>query len=123
MIAQVPLDAKLAESLRQAAIQQGANLEDVLNDLVQKYLREVRREKLRVEFEHYQAMHAELKPSYFGQHVAIHEGKLVDHDLDPAALVRRVRERFGRIPVLITQVEDEPIQEYVIRSPRLVRSE
>jgi hypothetical protein len=123
MVSQVPLDAKLAESLRQAAAEQGTNLEDVLNELVEKYLREVRRENLRIEFEHYASMHAELKASYLGQHVAIYEGRLVDHDPDASALVRRIRQRFGRAHVLITQVEDEPIPEYMIRSPRLVRSE
>ena len=123
MVAQVSMDANLAESLRKAAEQRGASVEDVLNEIVQRYLREVRREKLLDEFEHYKSMHAELKASYFGQHVAIYEGRLVDHDPDASALVRRIRQRLGRAPVLITQVEDEPVPEYVIRSPRLVRSE
>jgi len=123
MMAQVPLDANLVDSLREAAQQQGASVQEVLTEIVQKYLREVRRENLRVEFEHYTSMHAELKVSYFGQHVTIYEGRLVDHDSDASALVRRIRQRFGRAPVLITQVEDEPVPEYVIRSPRLVRSE
>jgi len=122
-IVQVPLDAELVESLRQIAGQEGVSLENVVSDLVRKYLRDARRQKIRVEVEHYQAMHADLREKHFGQHVAIHDGRLVDHDPDPVALVRRIRQRFGRRPILITQVGDEPIRELVIRSPRLVRAE
>ncbi len=101
------------------ADERGASVEDVMNNLVRQYLREVRHEKLLVEFEHYQAMHAELKAKYLNQHVAIHDGQLVDVDADANVLLRRVRDRFGDTPVLIMQVEDEPIREYVFRSPRL----
>ncbi len=122
MLTQVPMDAKLAESLQKVAAEQGQTLEEVMNDFARKYLREARREVIKVEFEHYQAMHAELKAKYLGQHVAIHEGRLIDHDSDPIALAHRVRQHYGYLPILITQVREQPRQEYVIRSPRLVRS-
>lgn len=122
MLAQVPMDAKLAQSLQRVADERGASVEDVMNNLVRQYLREVRHEKILAEFEYYQAMHAELKTKYLNQHVAIHDGQLVDVDTDVNALLRRVRERFGDTPVLITQVEEEPVREYVIRSPRLMVS-
>ena len=122
MLAQVPMDAKLAESLQQVAAERGKPLEMVMNDLARKYLREARREVIRQELEHYQALHAELKAKYLGQHVAIHEGRLVDHDTDPMALAHRIRQRYGYIPILITQVREQPVHEYLIRSPRLVRS-
>ena len=122
MLAQVPMDAKLAESLQQVAAERGKPLEAVMNDLARKYLREARREVIKAEFEHYLAMHTELKAKYLGQHVAIHEGRLIDHDSDPMALAHRVRQRYGYIPILITQVSEQPRHEYVIRSPRLVRS-
>ncbi|MEK7277806.1 MAG: hypothetical protein AAB427_10690 [Chloroflexota bacterium] len=120
---QVTLDAELVEALKQTAAQQGVGIENVLADLARKYLREARREKIRREFECYQAMHTELKAKYLGQHVAIHEGRLVDHDADAGTLAKRVRQRFGRLPVMLAHVEDEPIKEYVFRSPRLERAE
>jgi len=120
---QVALDSTLVETLKETTAEQGTSVESVLEDLARKYVREARRKKIQVEFEHYQAMHAELKAKYFGQHVAIHEGRLVDHDPDVVALVKRIRQRFGRTPVMIAQVEDAPVKEFVIRSPRLVRSE
>jgi hypothetical protein len=122
MITQVPLDTTLAESLQQIAARQGASLEEVLDQLVQKYLRESRRAKLQAEFARYQAQHADLKVDYLGRHIAFYEGRVIDHDLDPDVLVRRVRRRYGHLPVLFVQVEEAPIQEYVIRSPRWVES-
>jgi hypothetical protein len=120
MLAQVPMDAKLAQSLQRVADERGASVEDVMNDLARQYLRQARHEKINAEFVHYQAMHAELKAKYLNQHVAIHDGQLVDVDPDVTLLLHRIRDRFGDTPVLITQVEEEPIKEFVIRSPRLV---
>jgi hypothetical protein len=120
---QIKLDAELAESLKRASAQQGISVEEAIQDLARKYVREARDKIINQEFDHYLAMHADLKAKYLGQHVAIHEGQLVDHDDDPMLLVRRVRGRFGQTPVLITQVEEKPIPEFIIRSPRLVRSE
>jgi hypothetical protein len=122
MLTQIHMDAKLAESLQQAAEQRGANVEEVMNDLARKYVREARREKIRLEFESYQKMHTELKAKYLGQHVAIYSGQLIDHDADVSALVKRIRQQYGREPVLITQVHEQAVREFVIRSPRLVRS-
>jgi len=116
----VALDAELYESLKKATSEQGTNPEIVLNDLTRQYLRDVRRRKIDEESQAYQAMHPGLKQDYFGQHVAIHNGQLVDHDADAMTLLRRIRQRFGRLPVLITQVEEEPVREYVIHSTQLV---
>lgn len=120
---EVPLDPDLVEALRQITAEQGVSLKSVLSDLVRNYVREARREKIGAESERFQAMHAELKKKYLGQHVAVHEGQVVDHDSDPRALVRRIRQRFGRAPILVTQVEEKPVREFVIRSPRLVGPE
>ncbi len=116
---QVSLDADLIESLRQVAAEKGATLDQVLGESARDYLRQARREKIHREQEAYLAMHAELKQKYLGQHVAIHEGKLVDVDADAGVLLRRVRRQFGRAPVMICEVSEQPIPEFVIRSPRL----
>ena len=120
---QLTLDSKLVEELKQATSQDGTSIDSVFADLALQYLREARDKKLQTEFERYQAMHAELKEKYLSQHVAIFEGRLVDHDSDVTEMVIRVRQRFGRAPVLITQVDEKPMREFWIRSPRLVRSE
>jgi hypothetical protein len=117
---EVTLDADLYESLKNATAEEGTSPESVLNDLTRQYLRAVRRRKIEAESEAYQAMHSQLKQEYFGEHVAIHNGQLVDHDADVNELIRRVRARYGHEPVMITQVEEQPIREYVIHSMRLV---
>lgn len=120
---QVPMDNKLFDEMQQVTTELGVSLEDVFNDLARKYLREARRQKIDAEFEHYQALHAQLKEQYYGQHVAIHNGELIDHDADLGALIGRVRQRLGRTPVLITQVGDKPMAEYTTHSFRVVSQE
>jgi hypothetical protein len=116
---QVTLDAELVEALKEATEQQGTNIEAVIETLARQYLRDARRQVIREEFDYYRSHHAELKARYLGQHVAIHAGQVVDHDTNPLALVERVRQRFGRIPILFAQVADEPQQDYTLHSTRL----
>ena len=123
MLAQIPIDSDLVASLEEVAQQQGESVEDVVAGLVQQYLRQARREKIRQETEWYQKMHTELKKTYLGQQVAIHKRQVVDHDEDITALVQRVRQKYGRIPILITQVHDKPVPEFIIRRPQLLQSE
>ena len=118
---QVTLDSSLLSSLKQMTEQQGVSLERIFADLAQQYVQEQRSQKIRAETKHYTAMHAELKKKYLGQHVAIHEGRLIDHDADASRLVRRVRQYYGLIPIMFTQVEEAPEPELVIRSPQSTR--
>ena len=123
MLAQIPIDSDLAASLEEVVRQQGESVEDVVTELVQQYLRQTRREKIRQETEWYHKLHADLKETHLGQHVAIHEGQVVDHDENVAALVQRIRGRYGRVPILITQVNDKPVPEFTVRRPQLIQSE
>ena len=119
---QVTLDAKLLEELQQTVTKQGVSLGDIFADAAQKYLDEARRKKIQKEFEHYTIIHAELKTKYLGQHVAIHEGQVVDHDADLSELIHRVRLRYGRIPIMFTQVGEQPMREFVVHSMHRVDS-
>lgn len=116
----VKLNANLLETLKRTTTEQGVTVDQVFDEMARQYIAHARRKIIDQEFEHYQKMHAALKEKYLGENVAIHEGQLVDHDPDARTLVRRVQKRFGHIPILFTQVDQEPIREYVIRSPRLV---
>lgn len=71
----------------------------------------------------YQAMHAELYAQYAGQHVAIFQGELVDHDEDGNILYQRVRQKYPGKFVLITPVDPTPEEIYRILSPHLVVEE
>jgi hypothetical protein len=122
MLAQIPLNANLAETLEEIARQRGLSLEEVVDDVLRGYMRQARREKIQAEAQHFRRMHDDLRNQFLGQHVAVHDGQVVDHDADPAALVHRVRERFGRAPVLVTEVRQELMPEFTLRSPRLQSS-
>ncbi len=72
------------------------------------------------EMEAYVALHPSLKADYFGQHVAILDGQLIDHDADPAALYQRIVARYGERFVWMAAVEEEPLTTLVFRSPRIL---
>ncbi len=118
----IKLDSELFEALKQVTAPQGVTVESVIQQLARQYLREKRHAKIQEEFERYQAKHSELKAKYLGQHIAFYQGEVIDQDTDPMALVARVKARLGDAPVLVLQVHEQPIQEFVIRSPRLVRN-
>lgn len=67
----------------------------------------------------YRSLHAQLVRHYLGQHVAIHDGQLVDHDPDPVALLQRVRAYYPGQVVLRRKVELSVEAELRIRHPRI----
>lgn len=116
---QLSLKPDLIESLTEIADEQGVTVERVVDDLVRHFLHQARWQKIEQENTHFVALHPQLKRDYYHQHVAILEGKLVDHDGDLDVLAGRVREKFGRLPVLIAFVDDEPSPTFKIRRPQL----
>lgn len=77
------------------------------------------RETMLREIEAFRAMHATLRRDHLSEYVAIYEGRLVDHDPNPVALLGRIRRDYpGRI-VLRRKVEDSPDVTLRVRSPRL----
>jgi len=103
------------------AEQEDKDVGELVNEALRKYLWEAKERKIDQEIEAYRSMHAELKGRFLGQYVAIHNGELVDHDIDRQMLSRRVRQKFGSAAVLITPVEKEPEREFSMLSPRLQR--
>jgi hypothetical protein len=65
-------------------------------------------------------MHPELWEKYPGRYVAIYGDQLIDHDANLGALNKRIRQQFGDTPVWISPVRENPIEEWVFRSPHLV---
>ncbi len=68
----------------------------------------------------YRTLHMELMNSYAGEYVAIYQGKLIDHDQDEIALLRRLDAHYPEEVVLMKQVRPLPEPELHIRSPRRV---
>lgn len=76
---------------------------------------------INAEIASYREMHSTLWQTYPGKYVAIHQGKLIDHDTEFAGLYERIHKQFPDVFVLIRQVEAEPEKTYYFRSPRFAR--
>lgn len=74
------------------------------------------------EIEAYKAMHPQLVQHYLGQYVAVHQGRVVDHDVDPIALLSRVKAQYPNQVVLRRKVEEQPETVLHFRSPRLANT-
>jgi hypothetical protein len=68
----------------------------------------------------FERLHPLLYPQYANQFVAIHQGQLVDADVDVTQLYVRIEEKFPTETVLITPVNEEIVETISFRSPRLI---
>lgn len=110
-----PLDAYILEILANTFSHEETNTEP--GQLTSLPDIDVEREK-----KAYFALHKTLWRQYPGQHVAIYNGELIDHDMDGVALSKRVYKHYPDKFVLIRQVDQEldPILHF--RSPRFEAS-
>jgi hypothetical protein len=117
----ITVQADLMEEVRHLAEQRRVPPEEIFNIALRRYLRDAQEHKIQEEAGSFRAMHPDLVKQFLGEVVAIHEGQVVDHDLDFAALHQRIRQRFGRTAVLLRRVETEPERVLTFRSPRIER--
>lgn len=137
-MAPLSLSNEMTERLRRAAARRNTNVEALLERAVEAYLLDEHNEPrdepqlpadenwwkqqhriIEREHEAYVRQHAQLYERYANEYIAMHNGAVVDHDLDRRQLSHRVRARFGRQPVLITQVLPAPERTIIVRTPRL----
>lgn len=78
-----------------------------------------RRAKIHIEAEAWRAISTTERRQYRNQFVAVHHGQVIDHDADRLRLYRRIREKLGDVPVLITPGGAPHPREFQILSPRL----
>jgi hypothetical protein len=100
------IEPQLYSRVEQAASQYQVGVDRIFTDAVRRYLWELDRRRISEESQLYQRCYAELKTQYPGQYIAMHGGQVVDHDPDVTVLRERIRQRFGRRPVMITLVEE-----------------
>ena len=98
----------LIERIQHVAAETNRDATQVVEAAIQAYLDQLEQEKIHEETEAFWAMQAELASKYAGEYVALHQGQVVDHDLDVIRLEQRVAERFGETPLLIAPVTDAP---------------
>jgi Family of unknown function (DUF5678) len=66
----------------------------------------------------YATQHAQLVRRYGGEHVAVVDRAVVDHDADFDALAQRVFAKHGHRSIFMPRVADELPAEVRVRSPR-----
>jgi hypothetical protein len=121
----LPLPEELYRQLEQLATETQRNVVDVLLEAVSKqfspYPVNPNREAMKKEIVAYEELHTELALKYLGEYVAIYQGKLADHDLDPVALHQRITAKYPNKVVLSRRVQSDPKPVLQMRSPRLER--
>ncbi|MBM3131200.1 MAG: ribbon-helix-helix protein, CopG family [Chloroflexi bacterium] len=94
-------------------------VEEAIRRAIAHYRGELGHRKINAEAEAYRRKYPRLRAKYLGEYIAMHNGRVVDHDRELGALYKRVRKRFGKTPVLMRLVEEVVEREIVVRSPRL----
>jgi hypothetical protein len=110
----------LVEDLERTAVEQNTSAEALLDQAVSQFLYQIALKKMETEQATFENIHAQLLVKYPGQYVAIHNGQLIDHDVELRVLHTRVRRKYGRMPILFRQVtSDKNPPDFYFRSPRL----
>ena len=104
----ISVEPELYEQLEAVAQAEETRPEAIAQEAFRLYLWEQSHHKIAQESAAYHERHAELKEQYLGQYIAMHQGEVVDHDADFQSLYQRVRQRYGKTPVMLTQVGEEP---------------
>ena len=113
------ISEELASMIQKEAQARGKTVEDFLKSAVQRERSLADRQKIEEEQEWWLNLPLTDRAKYEGEYVAVHERQLVDHDKNEINLHTRVREKFGKTPVLIIPAEGP--REVHIFSPRVSR--
>jgi len=116
----VTLKPDVAEQIEHLAGQTQIDADALVDQALRTYLTEVHREKIQAETRAFRQQFKTILQQYRGEYVAVHEGQVIDHDLDLRTLHLRVFARLGRAPVLLKKVEESE-REWLFRSPRVAR--
>lgn len=138
-IVELSLSETTYKTLRQAAEQSNQPLAEMVEIALQAFLQpstslepdtgngsatpgdDWRRTKIHAEAEAWRSLPATVQRSYGEDFVAVHDRQVVDHHRDRLTLYRRVRARFGDVPILITPANAASPREFRIISPRVER--
>lgn len=114
----IELRPEVAEQLRQAAEQREVSIETLVNEWLENQIWEEWNRKISEEARRFRERHAELYEHYAGKYIAMQNGVVLDVDDDLLILHDRVRARYGDVPILMTPVNEEPIQTLRVWSNR-----
>ena len=122
-MATVEIDQRWVDEIESLSNGTVLELPKVVDEAIRQHMFKLRQEKIDQERRYYEAHYGELAKQYLNQYIAIHNNAIVDADNDGRILARRVRHKFGRVPIAIIQVQETPEPAaFTIRSPRLANS-
>ena len=94
----------------------------VVEDTLRQHLFRLRQQKIDQECDAYQKNYPQIAEKYLGQYVAIHMSEIIDADPVGVVLSKRIRQKFGRVPIAIIQVRETPEWPVIrVRSLRLIK--
>ena len=111
-------EPSLVEEVQRITEQEGLDTATFIAEAVRRHLATYRQKRIVAETEAWYRLPTAERKHYEGMYVAVFQGQVVDSDPDRLQLYFRVRKRFGRQTILITQGGDYPIPVYRVRSPR-----
>ncbi len=114
----VTLKPDIAEQVSQMAAATHTEAEALVDQALRTYLVQLRHEKIRAEAEAFEQQRSTWLTHYRGEYVAVHQGRVIDHDPNLRSLHLRVFAQLGRTPVLLKRAGDEPERELIFRSRR-----
>jgi hypothetical protein len=119
MVMQLAVNEATVAKLEQVARAKETTTQRLAEQALLEFLRNEERKLMQREMQAFAGMHDELLTTYPSEFVAVHQGRLIDHDRDQLALYQRVEKRYPNAAVLIKQVLVDAEEVYSFRSPRL----
>lgn len=110
---------KLAWEIQTEAKERGLAIEEFLRKFLQRERTLANRREIEQEQAWWLNLPLNARAKYEGEFVAIHNQQLIDHSQDENALHKRIRTKYGKMPILIMPAEGP--QKINIYSPRLIR--
>ena len=109
-------EPKLIAEIMEIAEHEGQSATDFVVEAVQRYIALYRQKRIQAETEAWYRLPVAQRQRYAGQYVAVLGGEVVDSDPERLALYHRLKERFGREPILIIEGGEQAMPTYHITS-------
>jgi hypothetical protein len=111
-------EPKLIAEIIELAEQEGQSATDLVIEAVQRYIALHRQKRIQAETEAWYRLPVTQRQRYAGQYVAVTGGEVVDSDPERLVLYYRIKEQYGREPVLIMEGDEQGMPVYHITSAR-----
>jgi hypothetical protein len=113
------LEPELAEQIMRATSETGASPQEFVNQAARERLERLNQAKFEAETQAYAKLYPQLVKTHLGQFVAIHNGRVADHDKDFETLFLRTQKQLEGTPFLIQLVTESGEMTLRGPSPRL----